>query len=281
MDPMTKEVSIKRKSHKKVITKSQYDRIIDKNNGMKKITTINPTVEVRQNPVSKTQQKIPQVYNPGAKSSTSLNQINSHTQPKKYLKLVVDELGRKKYQMVSVDESPLNSVKNISVKESSENEIKRNSYKTTTIQSKNSTYSPSIASNRATFTHAPNPEPPMKKRAYNTVYKQTSNYNSESRDQNNNYKIYQGTKNVSYKNYQSNMKKNNDETINYRSYNYIGDSNNSRRYQNNQDIQVDRQVKYQKSPSPIGKKSHPRKSSRKVIVYRNGVKVSEKMYIDE
>ena len=272
MDPLTNEVRIKRKSHKKVITKSEYEKILIKNKGKQKVTTINAKVETK--PVAKTLPQIRQdnlkIQNP--KSTTSLNS----NQPTRYLKLVVDDQGRKKYQMVSVEGS-MNSGQNSILKETPESSVKNHVYKTQgTPQSTGQTPMGGMQGINGQIVQRPKANT-----AYPGSYQQNSNFSSRQNEQRN-YTVYRGTQTGNQgpgQNFKQNFRvKTNEANPSYRSYNYSG---NSRRYQSYQSSETERQVMYHKSPSPISGEGHPRKSSRKVIVYRNGVKVSEKMYTGE
>ena len=280
MDPFTNEVSLKRQTNKKVISHEEYKKIMIAKESNKIVKT---NVLSNQNKVQTMQAKPgPKLYN--AKTN-SIGMTQKTTT--KYLKLVVDANGNKKYEMVSVNNSPQGSMTEIKSTRRSENNpsLHTQNYKSP-LQPTSTTHSPLIKNTPVrTYTHSPLPSITHQNPSNNIT-----SFTNRQIGQNQTHYPPKQTYTV-YRNSQNNLNSQNTgdggmsqgtrvEAPKYQTYAYSGEN---RRFQTGGPVQGSGQggVIYHRSPSPYGVEKRARKSSKKVTVYRNGVKVSEKIVYDE
>jgi hypothetical protein len=279
LDPVTNEVRLKSQKNQKVISMKEYKKIMmekEVSSTQKTLTTGNKHLPETSRPVK--------LYSNNANKPTPLKK------PGKYLKLVVDANGNKRYEMVSVGDSPMGSRKEFSPPEVSLNTPSPHTQKYTVHSHSNNIQQSPLLNNTQTrtYTHIQN-----KPSSYIDSHKQITSFNSKSvSHQNktypsqNTYQVYRGqqkvvhTQNPMSGSYgqPSPMGVRTETTPQYQTYTYTGQN---RRFENAVQTNPPTQVTYQRSVSPVMDPKKVRKSSKKVTVYRNGVKVSEQMYYDE
>lgn len=220
-------------------------------------------------------------------SKTPITEFKSQTnkptkQTTKYLKLVVDEHGRKKYKMVSVENSPVNSTAEIQTQQHpllvnySPPVVHEFPYKSAKVAH--------LPRTEGTFkTNAPVPSQTQRRefKPVSPVTQPKVQYR-EVPTQQKNYTVYQRAQGTEPKYYVQHNSKNQAEVKSsgqkYTTYTYSGGT---RRFENHMWTGSGNPIGEARRVSPMVLQKPPRRSSKKVIIYRNGVKVSEKVYTEE
>lgn len=257
-EPLPDETRVRRKSHKKKITKEEYERILRENKGETVTKTVRRISSNQANNRAWTQVQPNQLNSANPAPVKTTGSSNTSKPASRYLKLVIDEHGQKRYQMVSVNSSPRNeSQKVLSSKDVTRQESQRERvYRHQRSVSPQRFNSPGAQQNVIQFTA-------KRQGSYNTVTGvQTGKFAQEMSSKTQTQTLHMNT-----------VTKVTQAENKYKTYTYSGAS---RRFGEQTETLKEKQAKYYRSPSPgrglIGK------SPKKVTIYRNGVKISEQVY---
>lgn len=268
LDPKTNEVRLKSQSKKEPLKKPEKVEMDKPGKVHLKKQDVQIPVQVKTEHQAVTALTKPQPAKPSRHAT-------------KYLKLVVDEHGRKRYQMVSVENSPVGSTTKIQTQahpriasRSPKPVVKNFSYEPANV-----THSPQVTT--VTTQPVPSQTQRIELQQASPMTQPKVQY-KEVPQQQTNYTLYRGTHATENQYYAQYNSKNQTEVKRsepkYTTYTYSG---NSRRFENHTWNPAEGRTGDGRMASPMGLYKPPRKSSKKVIIYRNGVKVSEKVYTEE
>lgn len=263
-EPMATEERVRRRSHKRQITKEEFEKLKRQNSGQTVVRTVR-RVSMNQDAsdaVGEKKSTDETLYKRSLSPVATRKQVITRKSASKYLKLVTDEHGNKKYEMIMGNEVIRNLSPNV-VKAQTQ-EMPTKAYTRFDSDAQKNTFLTSNQSGK-TLTNQ------------KVVSSNTGGLNSLTQNQMKTYSSHTHNKNLAHVQYSTNTVGNAEVLDKYHTY---SNNANARGRFNDQSkgIKV-KQTRVVRSPSPLKTGDLAlRRSPQKVVVYKDGVKLTEREF---